>query len=50
MSLPQMVGPNPQTGEGGNPEVMKMIGESLNELLDKRFNHHLKRHLDKNLK
>ena len=50
MSLPQMVGPNPKTGEGGNPEVMKMIGESLNELLEKRFNHHLKRHLDKILK
>lgn len=50
MSLPQMVGPNPETGEGGNPEVTKLIGESLNELLDKRFNHHLKRHLDKKLK
>ena len=50
MSIPQMVGPNPQTGEGGNPEVMKMIGESLNELLDKRFNYHMKRHMDKKLK
>ena len=50
MSLPQMVGPNPETGQGGNPEVTKMIGESLTELLDKRFNHHLKRHLDKKLK
>lgn len=50
MSLPQMVGPNPETGEGGNPIVMNMIGESLTELLDKRFNYHMKRHLDKKLK
>ena len=50
MSLPQMVGPNPQTEEGGNPEVIKMINESMNELLDKRFNYHLQRHLDKKLK
>jgi hypothetical protein len=50
MSLPQMVGPNPETGEGGNPEVMNMIGESLTELLDKRFNYHMKRHMDKKLK
>ena len=45
MSLPQMVGPNPETNEGGNPIVMQQISESLNELLDKRFNYHLKRHL-----
>ena len=45
-----MVGPNPKTGEGGNPNVMQQISESLNELLDKRFNYHLKRHLDKELK
>lgn len=47
MSLPQMVGPNPNTGEGGNPIVMQQIGESLTELLDKRFHHHLQRHLEK---
>ena len=47
MSLPQMVGPNPETGEGGNSIVMQQIGESLNELLDKRFHYHLNRHLDK---
>ena len=47
MSLPQMVGPNPETGEGGNEVVMKQINDSLNELLDKRFNYHLQRHLDK---
>jgi len=47
MSLPQMIGPNPQTGEGGNTIVMNQINESLNELLDKRFNYHLKKHLDK---
>ena len=50
MSLPQMVGPNPETGEGGNPEVIKQIGDSLTELLDKRFNYHMKRHMDKKLK
>ena len=50
MSLPQMVGPNPETGEGGNPIVMNQISESLTELLDKRFNYHMKRHLDKGLK
>ena len=50
MSLPQMVGPNPETGEGGNPIVMNQISESLTELLDKRFNYHMKRHLDKELK
>lgn len=47
MSIPQMVGPNPQTGEGGNSAVMEQIGASLNELLDKRFNYHLQRHMDK---
>ena len=46
MSLPQMVGPS-EEGIGGNPVVMNTITESLNELLDKRFNYHLKRHLDK---
>ncbi len=50
MSLPQMVGPNIETGEGGNPDVMNMIGESLTELLDKRFNYHMQRHMDKKLK
>lgn len=50
MSLPQMVGPNPETGEGGNSIVMQQISESLNELLDKRFHYHLNRHLDKKLK
>ena len=49
MSLPQMVGPSDE-GIGGNPVVMNTITESLNELLDKRFNYHLKRHLDKGLK
>ena len=47
MSLPQMVGPNPETGEGGNSVVMEQMGKSLTELLDTRFNYHLKRHLDK---
>ena len=49
MSLPQMVGPSDE-GQGGNPIVMKQISDSLSELLDKRFNHHMKRHLDKKLK
>lgn len=47
MSIPQMVGPNPKTGEGGNSVVMQQIKDSINELLDNRFNYHLKRHLDK---
>ena len=50
MSLPQMVGPNPDTGEGGNEIVMQQINESLTELLDTRFNYHLQKHLDKKLK
>lgn len=49
MSLPQMVGPS-EEGQGGNPVVMNQITESLTELLDKRFNYHMKRHLDKKLK
>jgi hypothetical protein len=50
MSLPQMVGPNPETGEGGNPFVIQQINESLTELLDKRFHYHYQKHLDKELK
>ena len=46
MSLPQMVGPS-EEGIGGNPVVMNTITESLNELLEKRFNYHLQKHLDK---
>ena len=46
MSLPQMVGPS-EEGIGGNPVVMNNISESLTELLDTRFNYHMKRHLDK---
>lgn len=46
MALPQMVGPS-EDGQGGNPVVMNTITESLNELLEKRFNYHLQRHLDK---
>lgn len=47
MSLPQMVGPNPETGEGGNPIVMKQINKDLEELLLKRLLHHTQRNLDK---
>lgn len=50
LSLPQMVGPNPETGQGGNPTVTNMINDSLGELLLKRLDHHLNRYLDKNLK
>lgn len=48
MSLPQMVGPS-DDGQGGNPIVINQINESLTELLDKRFNYHMKKHLDKKL-
>lgn len=47
MSIPQMVGPNPQTGEGGNSEVMENIDKSLSELLATRFHYQLKRYVDK---
>lgn len=46
MSLPQMVGPS-EDGQGGNPIVMNQINKDLEELLLKRLNHHLQRHLDK---
>ena len=49
MSLPQMVGPS-EEGQGGNLVVMKQISDSLTELLDKRFNYHMQKHLDKELK
>ena len=47
MSLPQMVGPNPETGIGGNSIVMEQINKDLEELLLKRLHHHLERHLEK---
>lgn len=45
MSLPQMVGPNPETGIGGNSIVTEQINKDLGELLLKRLHHHLERHL-----
>lgn len=50
MSLPQMVGPNPETGEGGNSIVMKQINDSLSELLFTRFSYHYQKHTGKELK
>ena len=47
MSLPQMVGPNPQTGEGGNSVVMEQIEKSLSDILAERFLHYLERHIKK---
>lgn len=41
LSLPQMV---------DNETVREVIGVELGDLLDKRFNNHLKQHLNKNLK
>jgi len=46
ISVPEMIGPN-DSGKGGNPEVQKIINEELGELLEKRFNHHMDRLLDK---
>lgn len=50
LSLPQMIGPTEDGKWKGNPEVQKMIGEKLGDLLEKRYNNHLKQHLKKNLK
>ena len=41
LSLPQMV---------DNETVREVIGEKLGDLLEKRYNNHLKQHLNKNLK
>lgn len=50
LSLPQMVGPTEDGKWKGNPEVQKLIGEKLGDLLEKRYNNHLKQHMNKNLK
>lgn len=47
MSFPQMVGPNPENGIGGNSIVMEQINKDLAELLLKRLHHHVERHLEK---
>lgn len=46
-SIPMMVGPNEDTGKGGNPIVMEKINNDLEELLLVRLHHHLNRNLKK---
>ena len=50
LSLPEMIGPNPKSGKGGNPVVMETYSKGLSELLDKRYHNHLKQHRNKTLK